>query len=634
MINAQPAFAVTRSAALGEDPQDFIRDNRIHIKHGSLFIDPYLVLHPRELDPQNEARLRKKLELTYTINNPSFFESTERTLAALHLGQLVPVSLAAKRSRLMQEVEKFNAAVEQPHDPDLAQALVDKLRPFAAIVRDASMQPQSDPVGMEMLKNGIAMYLLVREKLTQNSYLGVLTDYTPRLMNSDQVLNDLADKIGVPPIAMRAAAIKGGVEGVGELLKLDPRYVADAKALAEHIASRDFGYNLVEHWHIGRQLLGLDAPLAQKMDAGLAARIDAKILEFRQRAKQQYAVPQPIAKEEQRIANALSLVDPIQRKLMYALGYEICFTPETTADGIAFYPGIYGLHRKAADRLNDIRGTYRIYFSGKGDLEGSMRTLVHEVAHNLWPDRFTAEQVQQIDQLAAADSLRFDKLNRMLSDHFAEFETLLRDYHQAAAADKPAVVQRAAGLFNPHGFDAGALLPYVKDAHEFRFMVKHAANALAVEGGLYSRAGYDSPQERFREVISRFAELKQVRHRSQPELLQFVAPGLSQIFDRYYLPHLERVYAEVTAKVPPHMPVSVAMADLHEAPAAKKIDTPVEQPKIEQRPAQASGQVGAMVNSSVAISPNAFSLSALLGANPRFAPVFQALQGFGAKHSV
>ena len=643
------ASATLSTRTMGEDPNDFWRDQRIHIQHGSLFVDPYLVLHPRELDPKNEARLRKKLELTYTINNPSFFESPERTAVALHLAQLIPVSLESKRSRLMEEVKKFNAALDQPYDSELAAALLDKLRPFAGIVREASKQPDSDPVGMEMLKNGIATYLLMREKLTQNKYLSVLTDYTPRLQSADQVLTDLGDKIGVSPIAVRAAALKNGVDGVGELLGLDPRYVADVKRLAEHIATRDFGYNMVEHWHIGRQLMGLDTPFEEKMRSGLQARIDSKIEEFRRLVKQQFDVPAPIQAEEKRIADALMLVSPIQRKLLYALGYEICYTPEATADAIAFYPGIYGLHRKAANNLNDLRGTYRIYFSGKGDLEGSMRTLVHEVAHNLWPNYFSPEQVADIDALANLDAQRFARLNSLLQDNFKEFEGLLNAYHAASEAEKPEALERARPLFERHGFDAKALFPYVKDAHEFEYMVKHAISTLNVEGERYSRSGYDSPQERFREVISRFAELKQVRHRSQPELLTFLAPGLTKLFDEYYLPHLERVYADVTRTLPQQVSVAQAMAELPQS-VPKKIDQPVveppsavspvpAQPKIEQRPGVAAVSSScadplAIKARSVQASPNAFSLSALLGANPKFAPAMQALGALSPQHSL
>ena len=95
------AIAKASGKLAGVDAQDFVAANRIHIKHGSLFIDPYLVIHPRELAPENEAQLRQKLKLTYSINNPSFYESYDRLSIALNLGQLVPISLTAKHSKLI-----------------------------------------------------------------------------------------------------------------------------------------------------------------------------------------------------------------------------------------------------------------------------------------------------------------------------------------------------------------------------------------------------------------------------------------------------------------------------------------------------------------------------------------------------
>lgn len=528
----------------GDDVKDFVRDHRIHIKHGSQFIDPYLVVHPSELNPANESRLREKLDLTYSINNPSFYETPERVAVAINLGQLVPVSLQAKRSKLLEEVKAFNEQVQTGTDSELAQQAKDKREPFSAIVRDTVNNPTVDPVGLELLKNGLAVYMLCRQKLTEQHFLGKLTDYVKRTGTPDQILADLQEKIGVSPQAVREAALKEGVDGVGRLLGLDAHYINDVKQLAEYASTQDFGYNIVEHWHIGRQLQP-QLPLMEKIALGKQTRINAKINEYRGRVRGHYEVPEPIKKEEERIAQALELVDPIQRKLMFALGYEICFTPEVTADDIAFYKGIYGLHRKAANDLSDIRGTYRIYFSGHGDLEGSMRTLVHEIAHNLWPDHFTPQDVQAIDRLAASDAQRFTNLNRLITERFGDFEKLLGAYHAGSPQEKAAVLAAANEHFASYGVAVDQLFPHLADAHGFKFMVRHALDTLQVEGDRYNRSGYDTPQERFREVLSRFAELKQVRFRNQPELLNFVAPGLNQIFDQHYLPHLHRVYNDI-----------------------------------------------------------------------------------------
>jgi hypothetical protein len=539
------------------DVKRFVQDHRIHVENGSLFIDPYLVIHPRELDPANETKLQQKLRLTYSINNPSFFESPERISVALNMGQIIPVSLKAKRSKLMDAIKQFNGeATGGGQDIPLAQQAHDRNNPMSAIVRDTLRQSEIDPVGLEMLKNSLAVYMLCREKLTQMGYLGKLTDYIKRAGSPEQVFSDLQEELGVTPGQIQDAALQGGLEGVGNLLALDPRYVQDVRKLAELSAKRDFSYNLIEHWHIGRQMAGLDATLEQKIATGMEARIGVKIKEFRAHVRQHYDVPEPIKKEENRIADALKLVHPTQAALMHELGYEICFTPEMTADRISFHPHVYGLHRKAANDLRDIQGTYRIFFSGKGDLKASMRTLVHEITHNLWPEYFAPDEVKAIDTFAASDRDRFRNLSRLMDERFNDFAAFVKAYHAGSPKEKQAVLASMNEQFASYGgitFDA--LLPTLKDPYELMWMAKHANDRLHVEGEMYNKSGYDTPQERFREVLSRFAELKLVELRDNKPLLEFIAPGLNQIFDNYYIPHLERVRAQIHAPMTTQPPV-------------------------------------------------------------------------------
>lgn len=603
----------------GIDPTDFTRANRIHVKYGSLFVDPYLVVHPRELaeTAEAEAALRQKLRLTYSINNPSFFEAPDRSAIALNLGQLIPTSFAAKRSALLEKVQEYNKEVDTKTDTELAQQAADKRHPFAAIVRDTVENPQVDPVGMELLQNGLGIYMLVREKLTQAGFKDTLPNYVTREQTPDQVLADLADKIGVDPRAMREAALKGGLDGVGQVLGLSAAYVADVKKLMAYAQTQDFGYNLVEHWHLGRQLLGIEAPLEQKLAAGIDARITSKIDEYRRLKQHHYEVPESIQKEETRIASALNLVEPVQRALMFRLGYEICFSPEMTADDIAYYKGIYGLHRKAANDLSDVRGTYRIYFSGHGDLKKSYRTLCHEIAHNLWPNQFSQQETATIDALANSDAERFSQWQRVVGDpaHFDKFSKLHSIYKAADTAEKRAAVVAETNewlqkLAQENRWPAqpelsvDGLFPHLGEAREFQFMVAHALDVLTVEGNLYNRAEYNSTPERFREVISRFAELKQVEYRDQPQLLHFLAPGLDQMWEQHYIPHLNRVYhaigpqpAEQVKLAPPASandnaaplpPLPVATNDnalnINQLPKVANGSPITAAPKVEERP--------------------------------------------------
>lgn len=578
----------------GLDPKDFYRANRIQVQDGSLFIDPYLVIHPRELAPANENALREKMRLTYSINNPSFYEGADRASIALNLGQLVPVSLKARRAQLMEQVRQFNTQVEQGSDAALTGQVDDRRKPFGAILRDTIGDPKVDPAALELLKNGLALYLLMREKLTQQGYYGRLTDYVKTSRTTDQVLGELAARTGLSPLQVREAALKNGIDGVGALLGLPADYIREVKEVADYAATQDFGHNLIEHWHLGRQLVKPQASLQEKMAAGMEHRIENSIKQFRQRVRHHYDVPLPVHAIERRIAGSLELVEPIQRKLLYALGYELCYSPKMTADDIAFHRGIYGLHRKAANDLRDIRGTYRIYFSGKGDLEGSMRTLCHEIAHNLWPAEFSAKQVDEIDQLLNADTARFERLQQVLLDpeKFTEFERLLGAYHAGDAREKRAIIATADDLFADKGIRVDQLFPVLRNAFELRHLVAYAQDRLHIEGEMYSKSGYNTPQERFREVLSRYAELRQVRLRNQPEILNFIAPDLDRIWKDYYIPHLERMYDKVRA----YENAPQAVQEARPAPVKSEVPapeptgarplptTPQPEPKVQQQP--------------------------------------------------
>lgn len=583
----------------GTDPMDFVKDNRIHIKNGSLFIDPYLVIHPRELAAENQSRLREKLRLTYSVNNPSFYESAKREAIAVNLALLLPVSLEAEHAKELSNIAKLNARVDSGTDAELRKQLDDKMHPFASIVRDATAKPSHDPVDMETLTSGMTMYLLMREKLTRQGFLEPLDSYVAQAKTPDQVLGELAPKIGVSPIQMREAALKGGIEGVGALIGLEPEYVADVKAFTAHASAHDFSLNLVEQWHLGRQLLrGKPSSLAQKIETGLEARIEKTIADAKAQLRNRLDVPAPIKEEEKTIAETLNLVDPIQRQVMFKLGYEICYSPDMTADSIAKFPGIYGLHRKAANDLNDVPGTYRIYFSGRGDLKGSLRTRVHEIAHNLWPTLFSADDVTKIDSLAQSDAAHFAKWQTVVGEpeHYAKFEALFNEYKAASDAQKPEIIAKTNQWLAHHGVNVDGLFPYMRDARDFQCMVRYAYDTLTVVGSRYPSSGYHSTNAIFREVISRFAELKQVEYKSEPQLLHFLAPGLDQIWETQYIPHLARLNAQLDGTsrgtVGRHTLVQQPGTPLPK-PANDGRMGVIEQPKVDQRPSAPTAKAAA-----------------------------------------
>lgn len=567
--------AIAKAATPGLDAQDFVRANRVHVKDGSLFVDPYLVLHPHELKPDNEAALRDKLRLTYSLNHPSFYESPERYRIALNLSKLVPVSLAAKQAQKKIGDSKLARQMQTGIDEDFNRELVDKRHPMASVLRDTMKQPETDPIGMETLKNGLTIYLLMREKLTKNGYLNKLSSYVTRNYTLDQVLSDLSEKVGITPLALREAAAKGGIDAVGDALGLDKAYVQEAKQVAEQAVGNEFSYNRIAHWHLGRQQLGASAPMEQKITTGLEQRITKKIEDFRRDVKHYFEVPEPIKAEEKRVADLMNFLDPVQRMVMFKQGYELGSTPEFLADDIAFYRDVFGVHRTNTNSPRDLVGTRRIYVSGHGDPKAEARTFVHEAAHNLAPNFFTAEEAGKIDALLASDSAHFKKLDKFLNEQGADYDKLLHAYQKGAPETKAAVAQTIKERAQQYGIAMDdAALPYLRDARDLKFIVDYALQRLDIDGKFFNRSGYTTTDARFREMISRFAELKQVEYRTEPQLLHFLAPGFDAMWQDHYIPHLKRVYQalqKALAGAATHAAVdeTVAGAEVARAPVPK-----------------------------------------------------------------
>lgn len=595
---AQPQQATPATAqAVSDDVQRFIDANRIHIQHGSLFLDPYLVVHPRELKPENADALKAKLSLTFGLNNPSFYESYDRLPVALNLATLLPRQLGPWRAGLMRAIDEFNLAVKTGRDPQLDALAEERAHPFQAIVNQTLKAPDSDPMGMETLKGGLTFYLLLREALTRKGHLNSMTSYVRHDQTADQILTSLQDKIGITAEVITEAARTGGLAGVGKALGLDDAYLREVQDVVDKAATKEFSYNLIEHWHIGRQLLaGKNASIDDKISVGFERRLLDTMTQLKAKAKGQTDVPDSVKSREQWVADGLKLLPPIQRQLLWDLGYEIGYTDDVTADKIAFHPHIYGLHRTTKDGMNDVRGTYRIYFAGKGDQELSRRTLVHEVTHNLWPSLFSEADVQQIDALANRDRLNLQTKATVLDAQFETFKGFVDAYHKAGATaeQKQQVLSQANTHFSSTLGDVSALIAENKDAYEVLHMTQHANERLHVDGKLYKQSGYHGPQERFREVISRFAELRYVRLREQPALLEFVAPGLRQMYDQQYLPHLERLHAEIVARqqtmAQPAAPQGTAVAAANDnqteqgkLPPQPEEGATREQPKVEVR---------------------------------------------------
>jgi hypothetical protein len=526
--------------------QDFLRDHRIHVKHGSYFIGPGLALHPEELDPKNEAKLRAKLENTYKFDAPSFYDDHKRAMIGVQLGTLIPASLASERESLMRHIGGFNEKLSHGVSEQAFEAASYHI-PMQATAEELAQESQEiDPLGLEYATNGVAFYLLLREAMTRKGFGKILTDYIDHADSPNQVLNDITDKLGLDVRSLRETAL-GGISAVANALDIDDATREDIVNISQYVSEHHFSLNAIEHWHIGRQIKP-EGSVEEKIAAGKPARIDHDIKEFRKLANGQYNVPETIRAQEETVANALSLIEPAERDVLYRLGYQIGYTPDRVADSIAEFPGILGLHRKLANDLRDIDGNYYIYFAGQLDEKKALRTLRHEIAHNLWPARFSDEDRQQIDGLMEQDNTRLQALKTLTTTHKDSLQKFVSAYLVSDAAEKTAVIGAANDYFADLGLKFDDILPHLKGVEQLSWMVSEAHSKLRVDGEFYNKTAYLGATVRFREMISRYSELQYVAHREQPDMqamLQFVVPGMHEAFNDHYLPHIEQLRAEL-----------------------------------------------------------------------------------------
>lgn len=524
------------------DTSRFVTDNRVHVQHGSSFADTFLVVHPRELTPQNEAKLKAKLYRTYSMDDPPFYAFRPRAQIAVQLAGLVPISKEAKQSTLLKDIQKLAKQAETGKDPDAAELDNRQEHPFDALIKEAMKQPDKDPSAVEMLSNGLALYIIFSEALRQKGYADPLSSYVKRMGHSQNILAELQDKLGVRPEdvmkAARSAEGTGGVEAVASLLGVSNGFVSEVKDLTKYAADHRFSMNAVEHWAIGRAQPGMQAAtLDQKLEAGKLARINGKIQGLRGQAAGRFDVPDDIKATETKIASAFKLLPPVLTELLYELGLEIAYTPEFTVDAIAPGSHAYGFHRKVTNKPGDTYGLYHLYLSAKEGAESFNRLVAHEAHHLLIPTAFSAEDRAAVDALAKQDIDRLTAMKAVL------------DQWQSASTD--AEKQKAVDtLHTQFGADGKSFEAALGDKQILTLynLVQESYDRLQIESQFFNKIAYDSPESKFYEIISRYAELRCVRFIDDPKLLEFVVPGMTQIYDNYYIPHLEKQLTQIKAE--------------------------------------------------------------------------------------
>lgn len=555
----------------GFDVQKFITENRIHVEHGSLILpsDPLLPIHPRELAPEGEAKLREKIKRAYTIDGYSFFDHDQRSAISAALSGLIPLSTQTKEAVLGKEITQWIKELQTGNDPDKAKIAEKTAQPFKAVITHYLDKPEESPATREFSKNAVGMYLVMEEALHQHGFRGSIAQFTHGVGNAEGLVAKLSNYLGFETSNFLDTARTQGLAGVGKMLGLEDSFLRDVNKLNDYLAEHKFSVNAVMNWQIGRRLPGMQhAGIAEQLEAGAEARVNAKIMASRMAVQHQYDVPEPIKQTEQRIAGMLSLLPPELTETLYLLGTEIAYTPERDLRPIAPDVPAYGFHRRITQNRDDVKGIYHVFISGKQDAEESVRVLVHEAHHLIIPNQFTPQEVQLVDGLATHDMLRLKALKELMD--------------QWMAGDDTAKAQVVATLNRPEFNVAGKNFSQsIGQAEMLTFctQVEHAYQRLQIDSEFYHKSGYDSPESRFQEVNSRYAELRYVRQRETPEMLQFIVPGITAAYEQVYLPHLRAQLQDLRQRSDVQKstaPINTPAAPQPTAPAVVTTPKPVE----------------------------------------------------------
>lgn len=538
MIDQEQESLLPQNEQQTFDVSAFRADNRIHVEDGSHFTDDqFVVIHPNELKPENEQRLTAKLLKHYTIPYPHFLGFFPRVQVALSLADSIPVSTQAKEQSLAKEQLDLYLEKQTGIDPAFAKDQATRNAPFDALIRAHIEKEESDPVGVEVMKNATALYLMMNEALRINGYPNEAASYVP-LATPDAMLENLGEKLGFSAKHFHDIASAKGLSGIGELLQLDEQTLLQIHDVTELASANEFSNNMITNWTIGHAMDGAnDKPVEEVMVGGLMMRVANRIHALREQAQGRFDVPTKAIHDEDRMVAALRKLPPEVAELLFVNGTEFAYTPAPSIQNIdRRAPGALAFHSFAPFEHGSKYGVRQIFVAARGNQAEFDAVLTHEAHHVLYPMRFSVAERQTIDGLIAQQTDRLNGERGLFA--------LTQAWDQAETqAQKDAVLAEIEEKFVPKGQTLASLLGD-KSMDTFVRDVDDAARNLDPNGDMLTKY-YPNPESRTAELISRYAELKYVRMADHPQMLDLIAPHMGQVYDDYFLPHVREQLAEL-----------------------------------------------------------------------------------------
>lgn len=579
-FNAAPIRANPFNAA-----EAFITHNRIHLQHGSYFDrrNPLIIIHPRELHPENAGRLRLKIRKILEQDVPPYFADPHIGVFAEQFIKMIPLSVEAKQeavAKALLDVIKHQAT---GIDPDMAKAQKDAAAPFNAEIERKLKKHELDAVEKETLKNGLGLYLIINHGL-EKQYARGLSEFFPdiaqkHLESPEALFAHLQSFTNIHPREIIEAARAGGLSGVAKKLGVDDAYVQEVKLMLEVMPAHMFSLNALEAWEAGRKRPGMNAlGPEQKIRVGMVDLITYKIERAREELKTR-TFSEPLQKMEQMFAAHMNLLPPELAETHLLLGTEFAYTPDRTVKSISGVSGTIAFFRHVAKNHGDLNGVYHIFIPGHDGPESFAETLMHEAHHLVMPSRLTEAEIQKVDTLALAESKRLYELKGLM----AEWMSANASGDEQA---KASVVRDLDTRYSVNGKTFTQVMGNMDMTRVYQ-MVNETFNQLQIDSNFYYKSGYDQPSVRFAEVFSRYAQMRFVRWKENPELMQMVVPNITQAYEDVYRKHIRdqladmktirQTFAPMVQASPPLQARAVTPASPPEMPAlGRPSDTRVE----------------------------------------------------------
>lgn len=536
-----PSAVPSRAPETFDAAKEFLSQNRIHLQHGSFFdpSNPLILIHPRETRPENIDGLRSKIRRVLEQDVPPYFADARKGIFIEQFVKMIPISVESKQEAISKNLLDLMQHIQTGKDPETTRQQQDASAPFSAEINFKLKKNEIGAVEKEMLKNGIGLYLIINQGLEQKFKKG-LDEFFPDMMQKhpptpEAMFAHMQPFTGIDPRVMLETAQKEGLEGVAKKLGVSDSYVQEVKLLLDVLPDRMFSINAVEAWEAGRIRPGMQnmGPV-EKMQIGMDDLVQRKLMQVTRAFKGQQDVPEAMKPMEGMFAGHLRLLPKELAETLLLLNTEIAYTPDPHLANISDVHA-YGFYRRLVKNPGDVNGVYQIFISGHGGPESFAETLVHEAHHLVIPARLTEAEIKTVDDLAATETKRL-----------GELKTLLGSWMAGDDKTKAAVENEINTRYSVNGKTLSQVMGNA-DMYRVYQMVNETYNQLQIDSNFYQKSGYSEPGIRFAEVFSRYAQMRFVRWREQPELMNFVVPNISQAYETIYMPHIRNQLADLKA---------------------------------------------------------------------------------------